>query len=44
MQSISRGCAKALKNVTKEQGNGKKLWCNGPAYIAELYMKELKNS
>lgn len=24
MQSISRGCAKTLKNVTKEQGNGKK--------------------
>ena len=21
-----------------------KLWCNGPAYIAELYMEELKNS
>lgn len=21
-----------------------KLWCNGPAYIAELYMEELKKS
>ncbi len=21
-----------------------KLWCNGPAYIAELYMQELKKS
>ena len=21
-----------------------KLWCNGPAYIAELYMEKLKNS
>ena len=21
-----------------------KLWCNGPSYIAELYMEELKNS
>ena len=23
---------------------GTKLWCNGPAYIAELYREELKKS
>ena len=34
-------CSRTGKALSDEKT---KLWCNGPAYIAELYMEELKNS
>ena len=34
-------CSKTGKALYDEKT---KLWCNGPAYIAELYMEELKKS
>ena len=36
---------KSLKKTGKALYDEKtKLWCTGPAYIAELYMEELKKS
>ena len=34
-------CSKTGKALYDEKT---KLWCTGPAYIAELYMEELKKS
>ena len=34
-------CSKTGKALYDEKT---KLWCNGPAYIAELYREELKKS
>ncbi len=39
--SVSSLCSKTEKALYDEKT---KLWCNGPAYIAELYREELKKS